>query len=296
MMTGFHRHPTVGLPRRQAGWIGVAWFVLGFSAILAVLAPLRRDLRHTAELEMLFWLKAEADALRPLVEQAEQQRRGAVVQLPARREARPKLAVRSRYADQAQLWLVSAMEREPGLIVPVSTDFVAPESLRDFSLLQEGIEAARGSATRPLAFIGGPDGPQVVAYLRLVGTGYGISTSMRADLLYGRVTPWLVAVAAVATTLLACACAGLFGLIAAPFDQGPSAAAVAAHASAPPAPSAPTPVADTVPRLEASLQRILYHTDTLEHEGQADPRLREHLAEIRETARQSLADLRPKRD
>ena len=284
------RNPTVGLPRQRAGWIGVAWFFLGVCAILAALPSLQRDLRRQAELDMLSWLKAEGDALQPLVQQAERRGRDAVERLPIPREARPRLAAQPRYAAEAQLWLVSAVESEPGLIIPVFADFVAPGSLRDFSLLQAGIEAARGSATRPLAWVDGQGGRQVVAYLRLVGTGYGVSTSMGADLLYRRVTPRLVTVAAVAATLLACACAGLFKLIAVPLSQGaaPPLPAPAGMAAAAPRPA---PADTAAQRVAADLQRILYHAATLEHETNADPRLREHLAEIRESARQGLANL-----
>ena len=293
-MTVPRRKTTGGLPRPRAGWICVAWFVLGISAVLAAMVPLARDLRRQAELEMLAWLMAEGEALRPLLEQAERGRLGGAMQVPIRPAAAVSgLAAPSRYAHQAQLWLVSSAEGEPGLIVPVSADFVAPESVRDFSRLQEGIAAARGGVARPLAFSAGPDGLQAVAYLRLVGTGYGISTSMKADFLYAQVPRRLVATAAVAATLLACACAGLFRLIAVPAGQ---AAAVPAGPGLPPVPAGAAPAAATVQRLEADLQRILYHADTLEHESKADPRLREHLEEIRAAARQGLADLSPKRD
>lgn len=293
-MSAPRRQPPLGLPRPRAGWISLAWFLLGVCAILAALPSLQRDLRRAAELDMLSWLKGAGEALRPLVEQSERQRLDAAVRLPQRREGTSGQKVPSRYASQAQLWLVSAAEGEPGLIVPVSTEVEAPTSLRDFSRLQAGIVAARGGVTRPLAVVDGPAGPQVVAYLRLAGTGYGVSTSMKPDLLYGQVKARLLTIAAVAATLLACACAGLFRLIAAP--AGPPAAAAAAGAAAGPAAAlatvaSPAPTAASTPRLEAGLQRILYHTATLEHEGKADPRLREHLAEIRETARQGLADL-----
>ncbi len=294
-MTVPRQKTTGGLPRPRAGWICMAWFVLGISAVLAAMVPLAHDLRRQAELEMLAWLMAEGEALRPLVEQAERGRLGGAMQVPIRPAAVTSgLAAPSRYAHQAQLWLVSSTEGEPGLIVPVSADVVAPESLRDFSRLQEGIAAARGGVARPLAFSAGPDGLQAVAYLRLVGTGYGISTSMKADVLYAQVPRRLAAVAAVAATLLACACAGLFRLIAVP--AGPAAAAVPAGPGLPPVPAGAAPATATGQRLEADLQRILYHADTLEHESKADPRLREHLEEIRATARQGLADLSPRRD
>ncbi len=292
-MSATRRQPPVGLPRPRAGWISLAWFLLGVCAILAVLPSLQRDLRHAAELDMLSWLRGAGEALRPLVEQSERQRLDAAVRLPQRREGRSGQGAASRYASQAQLWLVSAAEGEPGLIVPVSSEVEAPTSLRDFSRLQAGIMAARGGVNRPLAVVDDPAGPQVVAYLRLAGTGYSISASMKADVLYGQVRARLLTIAAVAATLLACACAGLFRLIATP--AGPPAAATASAAAGPAAALAtvasPAPTAAVTPRLAAGLQRILYHTATLEHEGKADPRLREHLAEIRETARQGLADL-----
>ncbi len=288
------RTPAVGLPRQRAGWISLAWFLLGVCAILAVAPSVQRDLRRQAELDLLSWLQSEGEVLRPLVEESERQGLDAAVRLPAQRATASSRATWGRYRGQAQLWLVSAAQGEPGLILPVSTEGAAPTSLRDFSLLQSGIMAARAGASRPLAWVEDPvGGRQVVAYLRLVGTGYGVSTSMRADLLYGQVrTRWATGTA-VATALLACACVGLFRLIALPLAPAivPVVPVPVAAAAAVPEPA---PAGVGTPRLQAGLQRILYHTATLEHEGEADPRLREHLAEIRETARQCLADLQPK--
>jgi hypothetical protein len=272
----------------------LAWFLLGVCAILAVAPSVQRDLRRQAELDLLSWLQGEGEVLRPLVEESERQGLDAAVRLPAQRATASSRAAWGRYRGQAQLWLVSAAQGEPGLILPVSTEGAAPTSLRDFSLLQSGIMAARAGASRPLAWIEDPvGGRQVVAYLRLVGTGYGVSTSMRADLLYGQVRTRWVTGTAVATALLAGACVGLFRLIALPLAPAvvPVVPVPAAAAAAVPEPA---PAGVGTPRLQAGLQRILYHTATLEHEGEADPRLREHLAEIRETACQCLADLQPK--
>jgi hypothetical protein len=287
-MTARNRKPTVGLPRLQAGWISVAWFLFGVGAILVALPSLERDLRRKAELDMLSWMQAEGEALRPVVDQIGPHGLGEVLPWPVPLARASAPARYSRYAGQAQLWLVSASEEEPGFIIPVSTGSVSAGSLRDFALLQAGIAAARCSATRPLAWVGGPESRQVVAYLRLEGTRYSISSSMSEELVYGRVRPRLLTVAAVAATVLTCACAALFRLISVPAGAVAGPAVEAAAGSRPAAPELPEAVAQ---RLTACFQRILYHTDSLEHERQPDPRLHEHLTEIRETARQGLADL-----
>lgn len=206
----------IGLPRRRALAICAGWFVLGLVGILLALVPLHRNLRREAEVEALTWLKAQADTVRPLVLQSEKRGIDAAVQLPAGTALAAEAPARSRYPEQAQLWLVSAVEGEPGLIVPVSAEAADRETLRDFGSLQAGISEARGGATRPLAFVDGTEGRLAVAYLRLVGTGYGISMSMRADQLYAHTGRRLAAYGAVSVGLLALACAGLYALIAAP--------------------------------------------------------------------------------
>lgn len=275
-------HPNPGLPRRRAQAICVGWFVLGLSAILPGLLPLERMLSRRAELAALTWLSAQADALRPLVLDPTLAAANAPT---AGLRAAALDAAAPGDAAAAQLWLVSALEGEPGLIVPVSVHGDRGDPVRGFDLLQAGIAAARGGVTRPLALVDSPDGRLAVAYLRLTGTRYGISMSMPAAQLYGSVRVRLAAGAAAAVSLLALACVGLYVLIVQP-----------ASARLPcPAPLvAPAPPAVPVAPSAAALRQVLYHVDLLAHDIGADPRFQEHLRELRASARQALGESGPR--
>ena len=273
----------------------MAVFGLGLAAIVLAVFPLRRDLRRQAELSLLTWLRAQADRLQPLVQQAEQRGVDASAGLPDPHEFLTPLGRAGSPAPAgAQLWLVSAVEGKPGLIVPVSATAASDTSAGAFQALQEGISAARGSSTRPLASVAGPAGPLTVAYLRLKGTGYGISASLPAQSLFGQAGVRLAGIVASAVLILTSACAGLYWLIAAP--------ATTRNPAATPAAASPTPGSEafalgqeTGRRLESTLQQILYEVDLLQRDPAAAARRDEHLQEIRAAARQGLADLKPPR-
>ena len=176
----------MGVPRRRARICGGV-FALGLALVLLAVGPVHRALRREAEVEALTWLKAQADAIRSVVLQAESHGLDASVRLPPGTSAEPDGGPRQHPCRHSQLWLVSAIEGEPGLIVPVSAGAAGDEPLRDFGILQAGISEARGSATRPLAFVDGPDGRLAVAYLRLAQTGYGVAMAVCAEELYAGV-------------------------------------------------------------------------------------------------------------
>ncbi len=205
-----------GVPCRRARGICGGVFALGLALVLLAAGPVHRALRREAEVEALTWLKAQADAIRPFVLQAESHGLDASVRLPRGTSAESDGGLRQHPCRHSQLWLVSAIEGEPGLIVPVSAGAAGDEPLRDFGILQAGISEARGSATRPLAFVDGPDGRLAVAYLRLAHTGYGVAMAVCAEQLYAGVRARSLTYAVTAVALLALACLGLYALIVQP--------------------------------------------------------------------------------